>query len=49
MSSRREAVDEVRHAAPVEHLLVLTLGRQSDPAHVRATPRKLAARGIELI
>ncbi|MFI5255491.1 MAG: lipoyl(octanoyl) transferase LipB [Candidatus Limnocylindrales bacterium] len=33
----------------LEHPAVLTLGRQSDPAHVRATPAELAARGIELI
>lgn len=33
----------------VEHPAVLTLGRQADPAHVRATPDALAARGIELI
>jgi lipoyl(octanoyl) transferase len=33
----------------VEHPAVLTLGRHSDEAHVRATPVELAARGIELI
>ena len=33
----------------VEHPAVLTLGRQADPAHVRATPAELADRGIELI
>lgn len=33
----------------LEHPPVLTLGRQSDPAHVRASPEELAARGIELI
>lgn len=33
----------------LEHPAVLTLGRQSDPAHVRATPAELAERGIELI
>lgn len=33
----------------VEHEPVLTLGRQSDPSHVRARPDELVARGIELI
>ena len=33
----------------VEHPAVLTLGRQADEAHVRATAAQLAARGIELI
>jgi lipoyl(octanoyl) transferase len=33
----------------LEHPAVLTLGRQSDPAHVRATLEELASRGIELI
>ena len=33
----------------LEHPAVLTLGRQSDPGHVRATPQALAARTIELI
>lgn len=33
----------------VEHPAVLTLGRQADETHVRATPGELAARGIELI
>ena len=33
----------------VEHPAVLTLGRQADEAHVRATPTELADRGIELI
>jgi lipoyl(octanoyl) transferase len=33
----------------VEHPAVLTLGRQADPAHVRATAAELAERGIELI
>lgn len=33
----------------VEHPAVLTLGRQSDPGHVLASPGELAARGIELI
>jgi lipoyl(octanoyl) transferase len=33
----------------VEHPAVLTLGRQSDPAHVRATAAELAHRGIELV
>ena len=33
----------------VEHPAVLTLGRQADETHVRASPAELAARGIELI
>jgi lipoyl(octanoyl) transferase len=33
----------------VEHPAVLTLGRHADPAHVRASPGELDARGIELI
>jgi lipoyl(octanoyl) transferase len=33
----------------LEHPAVLTLGRQSDPAHILATPEQLAARGIEVI
>lgn len=33
----------------VEHPAVLTLGRQSDPAHVRAGEDELARRSIELI
>ena len=33
----------------VEHPAVLTLGRQADESHVRATPGELARRGIELI
>lgn len=33
----------------LEHPAVLTLGRQSDPAHVLATPGQLEARGIEVV
>ena len=33
----------------LEHPQVLTLGRQSRPEHVRATPAELEQRGIELI
>ena len=33
----------------VEHPAVLTLGRQSDPGHVLATPAELARRGIEVV
>jgi len=33
----------------LEHPAVLTLGRTSDPAHIRADPATLAARGIEVI
>jgi lipoyl(octanoyl) transferase len=33
----------------LEHPAVLTLGRRSDPAHIRATPELLAARGIDVV
>jgi lipoyl(octanoyl) transferase len=33
----------------LEHPAVLTLGRSSDPAHIRADPPTLAARGIEIV
>ena len=33
----------------LEHVPVLTLGRHSDPAHIRATTEELAQRGIEVI
>ena len=33
----------------LEHPPVLTLGRTSDPAHIRADPATLAARGIEVV
>ena len=33
----------------LEHPAVLTLGRQSDPSHVLATPEELQRRGIEVI
>jgi lipoyl(octanoyl) transferase len=33
----------------LEHPAVLTLGRQSDPIHIRATDDELATRGIEVI
>jgi lipoyl(octanoyl) transferase len=33
----------------LEHPAVLTLGRTADPAHVRADPSTLAARGIEVL
>ena len=33
----------------LEHPPVLTLGRNSDPAHILASPRKLDRRGIEVI
>ncbi len=33
----------------LEHPRVLTLGRTSDPAHIRADPATLAARGIEVV
>ncbi len=33
----------------LEHAAVLTLGRQSDASHIRATDAELAARGMEVI
>ena len=33
----------------VEHPPVLTLGRHSDEAHIRATPEELRRRGIEVV
>jgi lipoyl(octanoyl) transferase len=33
----------------LEHPRVLTLGRASDPAHIRADPELLVARGIEVV
>jgi lipoyl(octanoyl) transferase len=33
----------------LEHPAVLTLGRNSDPAHIRATPAELGARAIEVV
>lgn len=33
----------------LEHPAVLTLGRSSDPAHIRADPATLAARAIEIV
>src|SRR5262245_10508154 len=33
----------------LEHPAVLTLGRQADETHVRASPGELAARGIEVL
>jgi lipoyl(octanoyl) transferase len=33
----------------LEHPPVLTLGRNSDPAHIRATPAELGARAIEVV
>lgn len=33
----------------LEHPRVLTLGRTADPAHIRADPATLAARGIEIV
>ena len=37
------------HLLLLEHPAVLTLGRNSDPAHIRASEHALAARGIEVI
>jgi lipoyl(octanoyl) transferase len=33
----------------LEHPAVLTLGRNSDPAHIRATPAELGSRAIEVV
>ncbi len=33
----------------LEHPAVLTLGRASDPAHIRADPADLAVRGVEVV
>ena len=33
----------------LEHPAVLTLGRNSDPAHILAAPERLAARGIDVV
>jgi lipoyl(octanoyl) transferase len=33
----------------LEHPAVLTLGRNADPAHIRASPTALAERGIEVV
>jgi lipoyl(octanoyl) transferase len=46
----RRAADEIPdQLLVVEHQPVLTLGRQSDPAHILASADELAARGIEVI
>jgi lipoyl(octanoyl) transferase len=47
--AQRAAGDTPDQLLLVEHEPVLTLGRQSDPAHIRATPDELAARGIDVI
>lgn len=54
--ARQKALVEQRAAGEIEdrlllleHDAVLTLGRQSDERHVRAGPRELARRGIEVI
>ena len=47
--ARRAAGEVPDQLLLVEHQPVLTLGRQSDPAHIRATAEVLAERGIEVI
>jgi lipoyl(octanoyl) transferase len=47
--ARRAAGEIPDQLLLVEHEPVLTLGRKSDPAHIRATSGELAARGIEVI
>jgi lipoyl(octanoyl) transferase len=49
MVARRAAGEIPDQLLLVEHEPVLTLGRQSDPAHIRATSGELADRGIEVI
>ena len=49
MVSKRRQGDIPDQLLLLEHPAVLTLGRQSDPSHVRATNAELAARGIEVI
>jgi lipoyl(octanoyl) transferase len=45
----RAAGEVVDQLLLLEHPAVLTLGRQADAGHVRASTEQLAARGIELI
>jgi lipoyl(octanoyl) transferase len=47
--ARRAAGEIPDQLLLLEHEPVLTLGRQSDPAHIRATPEELASRGIDVI
>lgn len=47
--AKRRANEIVDQLLLLEHAPVLTLGRHSDPAHIRATEDVLAARGIEVI
>lgn len=47
--AKRRAAEIPDQLLLLEHPAVLTLGRQSDPAHVLGTPDELAARGIEVI
>ena len=49
LAAARAAGDAPDTLLLLEHPPVLTLGRRSDPAHVRATSEELARRGIELI
>jgi len=47
--AKRRAAEIPDQLLLLEHPPVLTLGRRSDPAHVRATAQELQARGIEVI
>ncbi|MGI8929214.1 MAG: lipoyl(octanoyl) transferase LipB [Candidatus Limnocylindrales bacterium] len=47
--SKRRAGEIPDQLLLLEHPAVLTLGRQSDPSHIRATQAELATRGIEVI
>ncbi|MEO5939995.1 MAG: lipoyl(octanoyl) transferase LipB, partial [Candidatus Limnocylindrales bacterium] len=49
LAAARAAGEVADRLLLIEHPAVLTLGRQADAAHVRATTAELAARGIELI
>jgi lipoyl(octanoyl) transferase len=49
LAARRAAGEIDDQLLLVEHEPVLTLGRQADDRHVRATPDTLAARGVEVI
>jgi lipoyl(octanoyl) transferase len=45
--AKRQANEVPDQLLLLEHPAVLTLGRQADPVHVRASEEELAARGIE--
>src|SRR5215210_9470145 len=47
--AKRRATEIPDQLLLLEHPAVLTLGRQSDPSHVLATPAELKERGVEVI